>query len=65
MIYVKRGSEEMEYVMLKSYDDKIVRVPIEKKEEYEQTQIMIKKYIESGKKVEEIKNILKEEENDK
>ena len=49
----------MEYVTLKSYDGKMVRVPLEKKDEYIRNQKLIKMYIEEGKGIEEIKEILK------
>ena len=47
----------MEYITLKSYDGKMVRVPIEKKEEYIRNQEKIKIYLEQGKTIEEIKEI--------
>ena len=46
------------YVTLKSYDGKLVRVPEEKKEEYLRNQEMIKLYLDEGKTIEEIKEIL-------
>ena len=46
------------YVTLKSYDGKLVRVPEEKKEEYLRKQEMIKLYLDEGKTIEEIKEIL-------
>ena len=49
----------MEYVTVQSYDRKLVRVPIEKKEEYLRNQELIKYYIEQGKTKEEIREILK------
>ncbi len=49
----------MEYITLKSYDGKMVRVPYEKKEEYIRNQNKIKKLIEQGKNIDEIKEILK------
>ena len=51
----------MDYVTLKSYDGKIVRVPEERKEEYLRNQERIKMYLSEGKSIEEIKEILKEE----
>lgn len=35
----------MEYVTLKSYDGKMVRVPLEKKDEYIRNQKLIKMYL--------------------
>lgn len=49
----------MEYVMLMSYDGKMVRVPLEKKEEYLKNQKKIKSLIDKGKSIDEIKEILK------
>lgn len=49
----------MEYVTLKSYDGKMVRVPLGKKDEYVRNQKIIKMYLEQGKRIEEIKEILK------
>ena len=49
----------MEYVTLKSYDGKMVRVPLEKKDEYIRNQKIIKMYIEQGKGIKEIREILK------
>ena len=49
----------MENVTLKSYDGKKVRVPLEKKEEYIRNQKLIKMYLEQGKGIDEIKEILK------
>ena len=49
----------MEYITLKSYDVKMVRVPYEKKEEYIENQNKIKELIEQGKNIDEIKEILK------
>ena len=49
----------MDYVTLKSYDGKLVRVPEEKKEEYLKNQERIKMYLDEGKGIEEIKEILK------
>ena len=46
-------------ITLKSYDGKMVRVPEEKKEEYLRNQKRIKFYLEQGKTIEEIKEILK------
>ena len=49
----------MEYVTLKSYDGKMVRVPLEKKEEYIRNQKLIKMYLEQGKEIDEIKELIK------
>lgn len=49
------------YVSLKSYNDKIVRVPVNKKDEYLKNQARIKKYLEDGKSIREIIKILGEE----
>ena len=46
-------------ITLKSYDGKLVSVPEEKKEEYEETQRLLKMYLKQGKSKEEIKTILK------
>ncbi len=51
----------MDFVTLKSYDGKIVRVPEERKDEYLRNQERIKMYLSEGKTTEEIKEILKEE----
>lgn len=48
-------------IILKSYDGKLVRVPEEKKEEYERNQELIKMYLEQGKSINEIKELLKNE----
>ena len=48
-------------ITVKSYDGKMVRIPEEKKEEYERNQMIIKRYIEEGKTKEEIKELLKNE----
>ena len=49
----------MEYITVESYDGKMVRVPMDKKEEYLRKQKQIKMYLEQGKDIEEIKEILK------
>ena len=49
----------MEYITVESYDRKLVRVPMDKKEEYLRNQEQIKMYLEQGKDIEEIKEILK------
>ena len=45
-------------ITVKSYDGKMVRIPEEKKEEYERNQKLIKMYIEQGKTKKEIKELL-------
>ncbi len=49
----------MEYVTVRSYDGKLVRVEASKKDEYLRTQEKIKSLIKSGKSLEEIKEIMK------
>ena len=49
----------MEYITLKSYDGKMVRVPYEKKEKYLQNQNKIKSLIKEGKNIDEIMELLK------
>ena len=46
------------YVILKAYDGKIVRVPFDKKDEYLRTQEIIKFYIQKGKSLKEIIELL-------
>ena len=53
----------MEYVTVKSYDGKLVRVPEEKLEEYIKSEI--KKYLKEGKTIKEIKEIINERENNR
>lgn len=48
-------------ITLKSYDGKMVRIPEEKKEEYERKQRLIKMYLKQGKTKAEIKEILSNE----
>ncbi len=48
-------------ITVKSYDGKLVRIPEEKKEEYEKNQKLIKMYLEQGKTKEEIKKLLAKE----
>lgn len=55
----------MEYVTVKSYDGKLVRVPEEKLEEYIKSQEEIKKYLKEGKTIKEIKEIINERENNR
>ena len=45
-------------ITLESYDGKMVRVPEEKKKEYERNQKLIKMYLEQGKTKDEIKELL-------
>ena len=49
----------MEYITVKSYDGKIVRIPAEEKEEYLKNQNLIKKYLDEGKNYKEILEIMK------
>lgn len=49
----------MEYITIKSYDGKMVRIPVDKKEEYIQNQNIIKNMKKQGKSNEEIKELLK------
>lgn len=46
-------------ITIKSYNGKMVRIPEEKREEYEQNQRVIKMYLEQGKTKEEIEEMLK------
>ena len=48
-------------ITVKSYDGKMVRIPEEKKEEYERCQELIRQYLKEGKTEEEIKELLKNE----
>ena len=41
-----------EYVILKAYDGKLVRVPFDRKDKYLRTQEIIKFYIQKGKSFE-------------
>lgn len=52
---------EDEYVFLKSYDDKIVKVPIDKKDEYLRNQKLIKQYLEEGKNLREILSLMRKD----
>ncbi len=45
-------------ITVKSYDGKLVRIPEEKKEEYEENQRRIKMYLERGKTKEEIRKLI-------
>ena len=51
----------MKYVMVKSYDNKIVKIPEDKKEEYLNMQEKIKYLLKQGKTLEEIKELIKNE----
>ena len=51
----------MKYIMVKSYDNKIVRIPEDKKEEYLNTQEKIKHLLKQGKTLQEIKELIKNE----
>ena len=48
-------------ITVKSYNGKMVRIDEDKKEEYLRNQERIKMYIEEGKTIEEIKEIMKNE----
>ncbi len=48
-------------ITVTSYDGKLVRIPEEKREEYERRQRLIKQYIKQGKTKAEIREILKNE----
>lgn len=49
-----------EKVIVKSYDGKLVRVPLDKKEEYLKVQKEIKELLDSGKSKEEVLKIINE-----
>ena len=49
----------MDYVMLKSYDGKLVKVNIKEKDEYLRKQKLIKKYLDMGKTKKEIIELIK------
>jgi len=49
----------MDYVMLKSYDGKLVKVNIEQKDEYLRKQKLIKKYLDMGKTKKEVIELIK------
>lgn len=49
----------MNYVTVKSYNGKLVRVPLERKEEYIENQNKINLYLREGKTIEEIRELLK------
>lgn len=57
--YVGYKGDKIMNITLKSYDGKLVRVPEDKKEEYLRNQERIKMYLDEGKSLEEIKEILK------
>ena len=46
-------------ITVKSYGGRMVTIPEEKKNEYEQNQRLIKMYLKQGKTKEEIKELLK------
>jgi hypothetical protein len=46
-------------ITVKSYDGKMVTIPEEKKDEYEENQKLIKIYLEQGKTKDEIKELLR------
>ncbi len=48
----------MELVLVEAYDGTIVKVPKDKVKEYLAKQALIKKYLEEGKSLAEIKKIL-------
>ena len=48
-------------ITVRAYNGKMVRIPEEKKEEYLRNQERIKMYLEQGKDIEEIKEIMKSE----
>ena len=54
-----------EKVIVKSYDGKLVKVPIDKKEEYLRIQNEIKILLESGKTKEEVIRIINEREDNR
>ena len=49
----------MEKVLIETYDNKIVRIPREKLEEFKRIQIKIKKLLEEGKTKKEVLEVLK------
>lgn len=49
-----------ETVIVKSYDGNLVRVPLNKKDEYLKTQNEIKRLLDSGKTKEEVLRIINE-----
>ena len=50
---------EKQMITVKSYGGRMVTIPEEKKNEYEQNQRLIKMYLKQGKTKEEIKELLK------
>lgn len=54
-----------EKVIVKSYDGKLVSVPLNKKEEYLKIQKEIKRLLDSGKSKEEILRIINERKNNR
>lgn len=57
-IYKKTQKKLQLYVTVKSYDGKMVRIPVNKKEEYLEKQRLIKQYINQGLKINEILKLL-------
>ena len=51
----------MELVLVRSYDGTVVKIPKDKAKEYLAKQALIKKYLEEGKSIAEIKKLLKED----
>ena len=51
----------MEYVTVKSFDNKIIKVPKDKKDVYLKNQEKIREIVNKGKSIEEILKIMKEE----
>ena len=49
----------MEKVLTETYDNKIVRIPREKLEEFKGTQIKIKRLLKEGKSQKEVLEVLK------
>lgn len=49
----------MEKVLVETYDNKIVRIPREKLDEFKKTQMKIKRLLEEGKTQEEVLEMLK------
>lgn len=49
----------MEKVLVETYDNKIVRIPREKLEEFKEKQIKIKRLLKEGKSQKEVLEVLK------
>ena len=49
----------MEKVLVQTYDNKIVRIPREKLEEFKEVQIKIKRLLKEGKSQKEVLEVLK------